>query len=124
MVEQIPLGEFGVRGFLIEGVRVKNVVTGELREIPVTGFFVAIGHKPNTDIFKGWIDMDENGYIKTIPGTSKTNIEGVFACGDGWVCRGRGRFDWDVTVRKAIGVHVQWHRAVSSVKGRISLADQ
>lgn len=66
----------------VEGMRVRNNVTGEIREIPVTGFFVAIGHKPNTDIFKGWIDMDENGYIKTIPGTSKTNIEGVFACGD------------------------------------------
>jgi len=66
----------------VEGMRVKNNVTGETRDIAVTGFFVAIGHKPNTDIFKGWIDMDENGYIKTIPGTSKTNIEGVFACGD------------------------------------------
>jgi thioredoxin reductase (NADPH) len=66
----------------VEGVRVKNSVTGEKREIPVKGFFVAIGHKPNTDIFKGWLSMDENGYIKTSPGTAKTNIEGVFACGD------------------------------------------
>jgi len=66
----------------VEAVRVKNNVTGETSVIPVTGFFVAIGHKPNTDIFKGWIDLDENGYIKTLPGTSKTNIEGVFACGD------------------------------------------
>lgn len=66
----------------VNGVRVINNQTGEKREIPVQGFFVAIGHKPNTDIFKNVIDMDENGYIKTIPGTSRTNIEGVFACGD------------------------------------------
>jgi thioredoxin reductase (NADPH) len=55
---------------------------GEERKIEVTGFFVAIGHKPNTDIFKGWLDLDETGYIKTIPGSSKTNISGVFATGD------------------------------------------
>ncbi|MBX9850578.1 MAG: thioredoxin-disulfide reductase [Cytophagaceae bacterium] len=66
----------------VEAVRVKNVLTGEKKEIPVKGFFVAIGHKPNTDIFNGWLTMDDNGYIKTKPGTSKTNIEGVFACGD------------------------------------------
>jgi thioredoxin reductase (NADPH) len=66
----------------VEGMRIRNTVTGELKEIPVKGFFVAIGHKPNTDIFKGWLNMDESGYIKTIPGSSKTNVEGVFACGD------------------------------------------
>jgi len=66
----------------VEGARFKNTQTGEVREIALQGFFVAIGHKPNTDIFKGWLDMDENGYIKTKPGTSKTNVEGVFACGD------------------------------------------
>lgn len=66
----------------VEGVRVKNTVSGETRELAIQGFFVAIGHQPNTGVFKGWIDMDETGYIKTIPGTSKTNIEGVFACGD------------------------------------------
>ena len=66
----------------VEAVRVKNTLTGELREIPVKGFFVAIGHKPNSDIFAGYLNMDESGYIKTIPGTSKTNIDGVFACGD------------------------------------------
>lgn len=65
-----------------EGVRIKNNKTGEVQTIPVSGFFVAIGHQPNSAIFKGWIDMDEAGYIKTIPGTSKTNIEGVFAAGD------------------------------------------
>jgi thioredoxin reductase (NADPH) len=66
----------------VEAVRIKNTKTGEKTEVPVRGFFVAIGHQPNSDIFKGFIDMDEAGYIKTIPGTSKTNIEGVFACGD------------------------------------------
>ncbi len=71
------LGESGV-----EGVRVKNRLTNETKEIKITGFFVAIGHKPNTDIFKGQLDMDETGYLKVIPGSTKTNIEGVFACGD------------------------------------------
>lgn len=66
----------------VEAVRVKNNQTGEESDIPAQGFFVAIGHKPNTDIFQGQLDMDENGYINTIPGTSKTNIEGVFATGD------------------------------------------
>jgi thioredoxin reductase (NADPH) len=66
----------------VSGVRVKNSATGAIDEIPAQGFFVAIGHKPNTDIFKGQIDMDETGYIKTIPGTTKTNLPGVFACGD------------------------------------------
>lgn len=66
----------------VEAVRIKNNKTGETQEIPISGFFVAIGHQPNSDIFKGWIDMDETGYIKTIPGTTKTNMEGVFAAGD------------------------------------------
>ena len=66
----------------VEAVRIKNNQTNTLAEIPVSAFFVAIGHQPNSDIFKPWINMDEAGYIKTIPGTSKTNIEGVFASGD------------------------------------------
>jgi thioredoxin reductase (NADPH) len=66
----------------VEGVRIINNVSGEKRELKVTGFFVAIGHTPNTAIFKDYLEMDESGYIKTIPGTSKTNIEGVFATGD------------------------------------------
>lgn len=66
----------------VESVRIKNISTGATETIPVKGFFVAIGHLPNSDIFKEWLDMDEAGYIKTIPGTSKTNIEGVFASGD------------------------------------------
>lgn len=66
----------------VEAVRLKNAKTGELTVVPVKGFFVAIGHKPNSDIFKDFIDMDEAGYIRTIPGTSKTNVEGVFAAGD------------------------------------------
>jgi thioredoxin reductase (NADPH) len=67
---------------MVEGVVVKNNVTNELRTLDVTGFFVAIGHKPNTDIFKGQINMDELGYIDVIPGSTKTNVEGVFAVGD------------------------------------------
>lgn len=66
----------------VEGVRVKNNQSGATRELSIQGFFVAIGHKPNTDVFRPYIDMDETGYIKTIPGTSRTNVEGVFACGD------------------------------------------
>lgn len=71
------LGEYAV-----EGVRVKNVLTHETREIPLTGFFVAIGHEPNSKIFQPYLHHDEQGYLKTIPGSSKTNIDGVFACGD------------------------------------------
>jgi thioredoxin reductase (NADPH) len=67
---------------MVEGVVVKNNVTNELRTLDVTGFFVAIGHKPNTDIFKGQINMDELGYIDVVPGSTKTNVEGVFAVGD------------------------------------------
>lgn len=66
----------------VTGVRLKNNITNEVFEIPVSGFFVAIGHQPNSQIFKDWLDMDPNGYLKTIPGTAKTNIAGVFASGD------------------------------------------
>lgn len=66
----------------VEAVRAKNNKTGETTTIPIKGFFVAIGHQPNSDIYKDWLDMDEAGYIKTIPGTAKTNIEGIFAAGD------------------------------------------
>ena len=66
----------------MEAVRIKNNQSGEKVEVPVSAFFVAIGHQPNSGIFKEWLDMDDAGYIKTIAGTSKTNIEGVFASGD------------------------------------------
>lgn len=66
----------------VKGVRILNNKTGEKREISISGFFVAIGHQPNTAIFKDFIHMDQSGYIKTIPGSTRTNIEGVFACGD------------------------------------------
>ncbi len=66
----------------VTGVKVLNNVNQQETELSIEGFFVAIGHQPNTDIFKGWLNMDETGYLKTIPGSSKTNIEGVFACGD------------------------------------------
>ena len=66
----------------LEAVLVKNRETGEERTLPATGFFVAIGHKPNTDVFKPWIDTDETGYILNVPGSSKTNVTGVFVAGD------------------------------------------
>lgn len=66
----------------VTGVRVRNNKSGEEKVLDVTGFFVAIGHNPNTEIFKGWLDMDETGYLITRPGSTRTNIEGVFACGD------------------------------------------
>ncbi len=66
----------------VTGARVKNVQTGETMVVPATGFFVAIGHTPNTDLFAGQIDLHDNGYIKTRPGSSNTNVPGVFACGD------------------------------------------
>ena len=66
----------------VEGVRIKNEQTGETTEIPLSAFFVAIGHTPNSEIFKGWLDMDDSGYLCTIPGTTKTNVDGVFAAGD------------------------------------------
>lgn len=66
----------------VEGVRITNRITKEKREILVKGFFVAIGHQPNTSIFKDFLDLDPSGYIITSPGSSKTNIEGVFASGD------------------------------------------
>jgi thioredoxin reductase (NADPH) len=66
----------------VDGVRILNNKTGEKMELDVKGFFVAIGHQPNSDIFKDWLQMDEAGYVITTPGTAKTNVEGVFAAGD------------------------------------------
>jgi thioredoxin reductase (NADPH) len=69
-------------GQVVTGVKAKNRATGEITEIPATGFFVAIGHKPNTDIFADYLNLDETGYIKNIPGTAQTNVPGVFVGGD------------------------------------------
>ena len=66
----------------VEAVRIKNNQTGDTQEIPVSAFFVAIGHQPNSAIFKDYVEMDETGYILTVPGTTKTNVAGVFAAGD------------------------------------------
>ena len=66
----------------VSGIRIFNNISDEISNINLQGLFIAIGHKPNTDIFKDYLDMDENGYIKTIPGSSQTNIKGVFATGD------------------------------------------
>jgi len=69
-------------GNVVNGVRIKNNLTGDKHEIPVTGVFIAIGHTPNTAVFKDYIVLDETGYIKNIPGSSRTNVEGVFVSGD------------------------------------------
>ena len=69
-------------GQVVTGVRAKNNKTNAITDIPATGFFVAIGHKPNTDIFKDFLNLDETGYIINTPGSSKTNIDGVFVSGD------------------------------------------
>jgi len=66
----------------VTGVRTKNLKTGETQELPVEALFIAIGHQPNTEIFRGQLELDDVGYIKVEPGSSRTNIEGVFACGD------------------------------------------
>src|SRR5690606_3791001 len=70
----------GNRG--MTGAKIKNLVSGEVTEIEATGLFVAIGHKPNTELFTGVLDVHPNGYLKTEPGSTRTNIPGVFACGD------------------------------------------
>jgi len=77
VVDEILGDETGVNS-----IRIKSTTTNETKLINVTGVFIAIGHKPNTEIFKGQIEMDETGYIITKPGTTKTSIEGVFAAGD------------------------------------------
>ena len=69
-------------GQVVTGVKAKNKTTGDIFDIPATGFFVAIGHKPNTDIFKDYLTLDETGYIVNVPGTAKTNVTGVFVSGD------------------------------------------
>ncbi|MFM7497681.1 MAG: FAD-dependent oxidoreductase, partial [Bacteroidota bacterium] len=66
----------------VEGVRLLNSLAGTITEIPLQGFFVAIGHQPNTTLFQGQLEMDETGYLLTEPGSSRTNLEGVFAAGD------------------------------------------
>ena len=66
----------------LEGIRVTDTVTGDISTMDITGLFVAIGHRPNTGLFEGILDMDEAGYLVTQPGSSYTNVNGVFACGD------------------------------------------
>ena len=66
----------------VEGIELTDTVNGSVSTLPVTGLFIAIGHRPNTDLFSGILDMDDTGYLMTVPGSTRTNIEGVFACGD------------------------------------------
>jgi thioredoxin reductase (NADPH) len=66
----------------VSGIRIRNLQTGDESELAVTGLFVAIGHQPNTDLFKGQLDMEDSGYLRTVGSTTYTNVEGVFACGD------------------------------------------
>ena len=66
----------------LQGVGLVDTITGQKSQLDVTGLFVAIGHRPNTDLFKGVLAMEDSGYLKTRPGSSYTNIDGVFACGD------------------------------------------
>jgi thioredoxin reductase (NADPH) len=74
--EEILGGEF------VTGARIRNTNTKQSKEISIDGFFVAIGHKPNSGIFKDFLTLDDQGYIQTVPGSTRTNVEGVFACGD------------------------------------------
>ncbi len=67
---------------VVESVRIKNCKENTMTEVPISGFFVAIGHKPNSDVFKEYIHTDDQGYVITVPGRTETNVEGVFACGD------------------------------------------
>jgi thioredoxin reductase (NADPH) len=69
-------------GKSMTGAKIKNTVNGEVKELPITGLFLAIGHKPNTELFSGMLDMDETGYLITQPNTTYTKIPGVFAAGD------------------------------------------
>ena len=66
----------------VSGVELTDTATGEKSELAITGLFVAIGHRPSTMLFEGQLDLDENGYLTTVPGSARTNVEGVFACGD------------------------------------------
>ena len=66
----------------LEGVTLEDTQTGEQRELPLSGLFIAIGHKPNTALFEGQLELKDNGYLVTEPDSSRTAIEGVFACGD------------------------------------------
>ena len=66
----------------MSGLRLQDTVTGEESELDATGLFVAIGHEPNSSLLKGQIELEDNGYVKTFDGTTRTSVDGVFACGD------------------------------------------
>jgi thioredoxin reductase (NADPH) len=75
-------GVLGTRQAGVHALRVEDLKTGDEKELPFQGLFIAIGHQPNTQLFVGQLDMDDRGYLTTVPGTSRTNVPGVFACGD------------------------------------------
>ena len=81
-LDQEVVEVLGEKATGLSGVRTKNLLTGEEKVIPAQGLFIAIGHQPNTELFKGQITMDDVGYIKVVPGSTRTNIAGVFAAGD------------------------------------------
>jgi thioredoxin reductase (NADPH) len=66
----------------VSGLRLQDTVTGEASELDATGLFVAIGHEPNSSLLKGQIELEDNGYVRTFEGTTRTSVDGVFACGD------------------------------------------
>jgi thioredoxin reductase (NADPH) len=81
-VDEVLASEDPVAGEIVSGIRLKDVNTGQTREVPVEALFIAIGHVPNSQLFEGVLELDDNRYIKVEPGTARTNVEGVFACGD------------------------------------------
>jgi thioredoxin reductase (NADPH) len=66
----------------VSGLSLRDIVTGEESDLEVTGLFVAIGHEPNSSLLKGQVELEDNGYVKTFDGTTRTSVDGVFACGD------------------------------------------
>jgi thioredoxin reductase (NADPH) len=81
-VDEVLASQDPVAGEIVSGIRLKDVTTGETREVPVEAVFIAIGHVPNSQLFEGALELDDKRYIKVEPGTTRTNVEGVFACGD------------------------------------------
>ena len=82
VISRLPARRIHEKEAGVEGIKIFNSETNEESDFPTNGVFIAIGHQPNTELFKGMLEMDDVGYLKTEGRTMKTNIEGVFACGD------------------------------------------